>query len=186
MSWWWACICSARDSDWPSLTMAARLWGTGCPSGRWSYLVSEVRASSFGENARAVLRWPPLSGVVVLALFVFHAVNNWLWVNTNVTLMGWDRSSHLAKTLIYNDILQQINLRTAFTALTWPWHRPPLPFLSVVPFYRLFGISTDVALMSNCLYLAILLGSVYGIGRRLYGSKAGLLASFLVSFYRSE
>ncbi|HJX38503.1 MAG TPA: glycosyltransferase family 39 protein, partial [Anaerolineae bacterium] len=145
--------------------------------------MSEVRASSFGENARAVLRWPPLSGVVVLALFVFHAVNNWLWVNTNVTLMGWDRSSHLAKTLIYNDILQQINLRTAFTALTWPWNRPPLPFLSVVPFYRLFGISTDVALMSNCLYLAILLGSVYGIGRSLYGSKVGLLASFLVSFY---
>ena len=135
------------------------------------------------EGYHRLVRWGPLSAVVLFGLFLFHAVNNWLWVKTNVTLMGWDRSSHLAKTLIYNDMLQQIDLRSAFTALTWPWNRPPLPFLSVVPFYRLFGISTDVALMSNCLYLAILLGSVYGIGRILYGPKVGLLASFLVSFY---
>jgi 4-amino-4-deoxy-L-arabinose transferase-like glycosyltransferase len=145
--------------------------------------VSNLRALSGGEQARPGLRWPVLSAGVVLGLFIFHAINNWLWVDTNLTLMGWDRSSHLAKTLIYNDMLGQVSLRTAFTALTWPWNRPPLPFLSVVPFYRVFGVSTDVALMSNCLYLAILLGSVYGIGRSLYGPKVGLLASFLVSFY---
>ena len=135
------------------------------------------------RTGSAVRRGGYLAGAVLLGLFVFHAVNNWLWAATNVTLMGWDRSSHLAKTLIYNDILRQIDLRTVFTALTWPWNRPPLPFLSVVSFYRLFGTSTDVALMSNCLFLGVLLGSVYGIGRMLYGRRAGLLAAFLVSFY---
>jgi 4-amino-4-deoxy-L-arabinose transferase-like glycosyltransferase len=124
-----------------------------------------------------------LTGAVLLGVFVFHVAMNWMWVATNVALMGWDRSSHLAKTLISNDVLQEIDIRSLFTALTWPWNRPPLPFLTVVPFYRFFGVSTDVALMSNCLYLAILLWSVYEIGRLLYGRKAGLLAAFLVSFY---
>ena len=142
-----------------------------------------MSAVDTGHNGDRVRRWPYLGAAVLVGLFVFHVVNNWEWVATNVTLMGWDRSSHLAKTLIYNDILAEVNLRTLFTALTWPWNRPPLPFLTVVPFYRLFGISTDVALMSNCVYLAILLVSVYGIGRILVGRGVGLLAAFLVSFY---
>jgi 4-amino-4-deoxy-L-arabinose transferase-like glycosyltransferase len=136
-----------------------------------------------GHNGDRDRRWAYLGGAALFALFVFHVVDNWEWVTTNVTLMGWDRSSHLAKTLIYNDILREVNLRTLFTALTWPWNRPPLPFLTVLPFYRLFGISTDVALMSNCLYLAILLLSVYGIGCLLFSRGVGLLAAFLVSFY---
>lgn len=119
----------------------------------------------------------------LLSLVLFHAINNWIWVVSNITLLGWDPLSHLAKTLIYNDILQHINVRTLFSALTWPWNRPPLPFLTTVPFYRLFGISTDVAQMSNCVYLAVLLSSVYGIGRILYDRKVGLFAAFLVSFY---
>jgi 4-amino-4-deoxy-L-arabinose transferase-like glycosyltransferase len=143
----------------------------------------EALTGDSGHNGDGIQRWPCLDAAALFGLFVFHAVSNWQWVATNVTLMGWDRSSHLAKTLIYNDMLREINLRTLFTALTWPWNRPPLPFLTVVPFYRLFGISTDVALMSNCLYLAILLISVYGIGHKLFGRGVGLLAAFLVSFY---
>jgi 4-amino-4-deoxy-L-arabinose transferase-like glycosyltransferase len=128
-------------------------------------------------------RWQYVTAAVLVGLFAFHTINNWKWVAANLTLMGWDRSSHLAKTLIYNDILQHIDLRSVFTALTWPWNRPPLPFLTAVPFYRLFGISTDVALMSNCAFLAILLCSVYGIGHILHNRKVGLLGAFLVSFY---
>ncbi len=130
-----------------------------------------------------IRRWRHLPAAALLGLFAFHVLNNWNWVRTNVTLMGWDRSSHLAKTLIYNDILREINLRSLFTTMTWPWNRPPLPFLSAVPFYRLFGISTDVALMSNIVYLAILLCSVYGIGHLLFGRNVGILGAFLVSFY---
>jgi len=135
------------------------------------------------EKVKERCRGWHLDAIALASLLLFHIVNNWIWAVSNVTLLGWDRSSHLAKTLIYNDILGQINVRTIFTALTWPWNRPPLPFLTVVPFYRLFGTSTDVALMSNCVYLGILLCSVYGIGRVLYDRRVGLLAAFLVSFY---
>ncbi|MFQ5886308.1 MAG: glycosyltransferase family 39 protein, partial [Anaerolineae bacterium] len=41
----------------------------------------------------------------------------------------------------------------------------------------------DVALMGNMLYLFVLLFSVYGIGRKMYGRGVGLLAAFAVSTY---
>ena len=126
-------------------------------------------------------RW--LCLLIVVLLMVFHWVNNWFYFRANVTLLGWDPTSHLGKTLIYNNILKEIDIRSLFQALTWPWNRPPLPWLPAVLLYRLFGVSTDVALMSNSFYIAVLLFSVYGIGKRLYGPGVGVLSAFLVSTY---
>ncbi len=121
--------------------------------------------------------------LIVGLLVVFHWVNNWFYFRANVTLLGWDPTSHLAKTIVYNKILKEIDIESLFRAFTWPWNRPPLPWLPAVLFYRLFGVSTDVALMSNSFYIAILLFSVYGIGKRLYGPGVGLLSASLVSIY---
>jgi len=113
----------------------------------------------------------------------FHIANNWAYVSKRVTIRGWDRPAHLVRTLIYNDILKEINVRSLFEALTWSWNRPPLRHLTAVPFYRLFGVSTDVALMSNAVFMVILFFSVYGIGKKMYSRSTGLLAAFLVSMY---
>lgn len=126
-------------------------------------------------------RW--LCLLIVGLLVVFHWVHNWFYFRDNVTLLGWDPTSHLAKTIVYNEILKEIDIESLFRAFTWPWNRPPLPWLPAVLLYRLFGVSTDVALMSNSFYIAILLLSVYGIGKRLYGPGVGLLSAFLVSTY---
>ncbi len=157
--------------------MIRSLWG------KPSLKRGEILSGAVGEWVRTLHTRGYFYVGALLSLFGFHAVNNWLWVVSNVTLLGWDPLSHLAKTLIYNDILQRVNVTTLFSALTWPWNRPPLPFLTTLPFYRLFGISTDVALMSNCIYLAMLIFSVYSIGRILYSRKVGLFAAFFVSFY---
>jgi hypothetical protein len=119
----------------------------------------------------------------MVALVAFHAANNWAFVTAQVTILGWDRPAHLVRTLIYNEMLAQVNLRSVFEVMTWSWNRPPLYHLVAVPFYRLFGVSTDVALMRNVVFVAILLFSVYGIGRRFYSEGVGLLAAFLVSTY---
>jgi len=144
------------------------------------------RASDSVAEAATVRR----SGLVkalclgaVLGLVAFHLVNNWIFVSTQVTILGWDRPAHLIRTLIYNDMLQEINLRSLFEVVTWSWNRPPLSHLIAVPFYRVFGVSTDVALMRNGLYVAVLLLSVYGIGRKMYNAQIGLLAAFMVSTY---
>ena len=121
--------------------------------------------------------------LLLVSLGAFHIANNWIYVSKRVTIRGWDRPAHLVRTLIYNDILQELSPRSLFEAMTWSWNRPPLRHLTAVPFYRLFGVSTDVALMSNAVYVAILLFSVYGIGKRMYGRSTGLFAAFLVSTY---
>ena len=118
---------------------------------------------------------------VLVALVVFHAVNNWLWLQTNVTILGWDVPSHLGTSFIYDTILRPLSPKTLFTAVTWHPNRPPLYFLSAVPLYRLFGLSSDVGTMVNVVYLTVLFGSVYGIGRRLGGRRVGLLAAFVVA-----
>jgi 4-amino-4-deoxy-L-arabinose transferase-like glycosyltransferase len=126
-------------------------------------------------------RWLALAAA--WGLVVFHVANNWAFVVAQVTILGWDRPAHLVRTLVYNNMLARVDLRSLFEVMTWSWNRPPLSHLVAVPFYRLFGVSTDVALMRNAVFVAILLLSVYGIGRRLYDTRAGLLGAFIVSTY---
>jgi hypothetical protein len=121
--------------------------------------------------------------LAVAGLVLFHLANNWIFVSTQVTILGWDRPAHLVRTLIYNDMLREVNIRSLFEVLTWSWNRPPLCHLTAVPLYRIFGVSTDVALMRNGIYVAILLLSVYGIGRRMFSPQIGFLAAFIVSTY---
>jgi len=119
----------------------------------------------------------------LFSLLSFHLLANWVWLSSNVTLVGWDQASHLRKSLVCNDLLQQFDPASLFQAIVLDKFRPPLLFFSAVVFYRLFGLSTDVALMSNSLYWALLLFSTYGIGKRIYDRSVGLLAAFLVSTF---
>ncbi len=121
--------------------------------------------------------------LALILLLAFHLGNNWVYLSTRVTLWGWDQPSHLLTTLRYHDALQEPSIRAIFDVLTRPWNRPPLPWLPAAFSYRLFGVSTDVALMANAVFLAVLMFSVYGIGKRMYGHGEGILAAFLVSVY---
>ena len=133
-----------------------------------------------GKRERLLCVWP---FVVLAALILFHIVNNWIWISTNVTRVGWDRMDHLVTTLVYNDILRQVNLRSLFSALTWSDYYPPLVHLSAWTLYKIFGISMDTAVKVNFVYLAILLLSTYGIGRYLFGEGAGVFAAFILSTF---
>jgi len=132
------------------------------------------------RGERLLHLWP---FVVLAALILFHIVNNWIWLSTNVTRIGWDRMDHLITTLVYNDILQRVNLRSLFSALTWSDYYPPLVHLSAWTLYKIFGISMDTAVKVNFVYLAVLLSSTYGIGRNLFGKGTGVFAAFILSTF---
>lgn len=122
----------------------------------------------------------------LFSLLSFHLLANWVWLSSNVTLAGRDQSSHLWKSLVCNDLLRHFNPVSLFQVIVLDKFRPPLLFFSAVVFYRLFGLSTDVALISNSLCWALILFSTYGIGKRIYDKSVGLLAAFLVSTARIE
>lgn len=122
------------------------------------------------------------AGLWVFLLWGLHTVGLYFWLAANRFAEGWDRPKHLVSTLIFNDILQPVDVVTLFRVFSLNiGYYPPLYPLSVVPLYRLFGVSADVAGMVNAFYLLVLLGSLYGIGRRLYGTAVGLLSAFLGS-----
>ncbi|HNS50256.1 MAG TPA: glycosyltransferase family 39 protein [Anaerolineae bacterium] len=126
--------------------------------------------------------WPRAAVVAVLAgLVVFHAINNWIWLKANVTILGWDVPGHLGTSLVYNGILDPLTPKSLFEAVVWHPNRPPLVYLSTVPLYRAFGATVDIGTMVNVLYLAMLFGAVYGIGRHLGGRRVGLLAAVTVA-----
>lgn len=126
--------------------------------------------------------WARTAVVAVLfGLVLFHAVNNWIWLRDNETLLGWDVPGHLGTSFVYNGILNPLTPKTLFEATVWHPNRPPLVYLSAVPLYRAFGASVDVGTMINVFYLAVLFGAVYGIGRHLGGRRVGLLAAVTVA-----
>jgi 4-amino-4-deoxy-L-arabinose transferase-like glycosyltransferase len=118
---------------------------------------------------------------VVGGLTLFHAINNWIWLKANVTLLGWDVPSHLGTSFVVNGILHPLGPQTLFEAFIWHPNRPPLVFLLTVPLYRLFGVSSDVGTMVNVLFLAVLFGAVYATGALAGGRRAGLLSVFVVA-----
>ena len=121
-------------------------------------------------------------GALLSLLILFHLGNNWLWRTNNQVVYGFDRMYHQVTSLAYYDILRQgVTARNLFAALTWSDYYPPLVHLIAAAFYGVFGVSMDVAALSNSLYLVALLLAVYAVGRRLGGPWVGLLAAFIVS-----
>jgi 4-amino-4-deoxy-L-arabinose transferase-like glycosyltransferase len=119
--------------------------------------------------------------LVLALLWLFHVVNNGLWQSTNVVILGWDRPAHLLRSLAYHQALRPLSLDSISQIITYHNFYPPLFHLSVALFYGLFGVSADVTAAANAIYMAVLLFAVYGIGKRMFGAKVGLLAAFLVS-----
>lgn len=106
---------------------------------------------------------------------------NWAWLSTNFVLLGWDRPRHLIESLVYNDLLEYVSLRSLFEAWVHSGYYPPLFHWAMVAFYRLFGVSMDVAASVNTIFLIVLLVAAYGVGCRIGGKGVGLLAAFFAS-----
>ncbi len=65
------------------------------------------------------------------------------------------------------------------------WIYPPLVPFSYTLFYLIFGTGTEMELMVNSFYLSVMLLSIYGIGRRMFNEKIGLLSAFILSSFPS-
>ena len=105
-----------------------------------------------------------------------------IWLALDQSVPSWDPADHLIGALNYSWMVQNASWLSA----EW-WHGiwtlsskyPPLLYLSTAPFVLLFGQSADAAIWVNGFYTAILLVSVYGLGRHLFNPTVGLWAAVL-------
>lgn len=118
-------------------------------------------------------------------LLLFHAVNNYVWLKRDTCPPYWDMAGHLLTSLRYLGILSghNGNIVNAIRDFLNVSPYPPLFHVSAIPLYVLFGTSEDIAVMSNILFLGILIFSTYGIGKHLHEAHTGLLSAFSVSMY---
>jgi hypothetical protein len=125
--------------------------------------------------------------VILLCLYFFHIINNYVWLRLDTTYLVFDPAQYHLYSLGFFEAIKNSLSATLFSKdifRNFSYRSGPLAGLITAPFYFFFGVSQDTAVMiSSVIFLAILLFSVYGIGRKLADERIGLLGAFIVSMY---
>src|SRR5687768_8779618 len=120
-----------------------------------------------------------LRGLPLILLLFFAAWSVIYWLRLNDVPYGRDAGGHLATSLAYLPLLEQPTPASLFRVLLVNGYRPPLLYLSSLPFYAIFGIDFDSALYANVFWLLLAVTGCYMLGRRLAGHWAGILGALL-------
>ncbi|TAM79728.1 MAG: hypothetical protein EPN47_18205 [Acidobacteria bacterium] len=119
--------------------------------------------------------------VLLAVITCFFAGTTVIWLVLDRQPPWWDDSFYLAKSLVMFDALMDGGVagyvKRFFSIIP---NRPPLITALPTPFYLIFGRDPSYAFGVNLLFIPVLLGSVYLIGRKFWGSRAGLIAAYLV------
>lgn len=121
------------------------------------------------------------AAIVLAALTSFLAGTTVLWLVLDRQPPWWDDSFYLTKSLLMFDALMDGGvagyLKKFFSIIP---NRPPLITALPTPFYLAFGRDPRYAFGVNVLFIPVLLVSVYLIGRKFWGYRAGLIAAYIV------
>lgn len=120
---------------------------------------------------------------ILLALILWTSGCNQIWVLLDARPLSWDPAAHLRIAFGYWSALTSGSDRMWLDLLSVESFYPPFYHLSLLPVFAWLGFSTDNAVLVNSFFLAVIILSTYGIGRRLYDRDTGLLAAFLMSCY---
>jgi 4-amino-4-deoxy-L-arabinose transferase-like glycosyltransferase len=123
------------------------------------------------------------------AILIFFSAFNCLWLKQdNIPLwydygLYFDRSVQIYYASFYGpkvfiDSLLGLN---DFNQAYHP-HRPFLPLVSIF-LYPFLGVSEDSAVATMLVFFAILIFSMYAIGKKMFGSLVGILAAAIIPLY---
>lgn len=122
---------------------------------------------------------------VLLALWLAGVLLDLAWVRQHQLPPAWDQGDHLSRALGFWRVLQTIQPhQSQWWHQLWaqaPSYRGPLTYLVTAPLFSLLGPGYTTAMLSNSLFQALLLGSLYGQGRLAGNRSAGLWAAALAS-----
>ncbi len=120
---------------------------------------------------------------ILLGLWLAGLLLDVLWLQRHAQPPAWDQGEHLSRAL---GVWQVLGEAAPFDPIWWqrlwaetPTYRGPFTYLVTAPLFSLLGPGYASAILSNSLFQALLLGSLYGLGRLAHGRAAGLWAAFL-------
>ncbi len=121
-------------------------------------------------------------GWILLGLWLAGVLLDVFWLQRHAQPPAWDQGEHLSRAL---GVWQVLGEAAPLDPLWWqrlwaetPTYRGPLTYLVTAPVFSLLGPGYGSAILSNSLFQALLLGSLYGLGRLARGRAAGLWAAF--------
>ncbi|MFH1258970.1 MAG: glycosyltransferase family 39 protein [Elusimicrobiota bacterium] len=118
--------------------------------------------------------------IILGLLITINIAASILWLKIDTRPPDWDQSTHINLVLDYAQVVKdgQWNKILGLTSTY-----PPLYHLSLVPALLLSHYSVPGAILTNLLYLIIILLATYFLGAHLFGEFKGLAACWLVSTY---
>lgn len=126
---------------------------------------------------------------ILIGILAFHLVNNFLWLKVDKTLLADDPFGHLLSSFqVYRFLENGDFLLHPLKCLLYIGEHSHqygiFVYLISAPFYFILGIGQDqVAMVNACIFLTLLIFSIYGITKRLANSQAGILSAFIISMY---
>lgn len=124
-------------------------------------------------------RWTDGRILLLVWLVSTAIIAIWLWLDH--TPPAWDQGDHLSRAMKHWQMLRSPEwLSGEWWRSLWmkaPTQRAPLTYLLTALVFNIFGTGFDQAIYVNFLFTAILLGSTYAIGRRVFSSAVGLWAA---------
>ncbi len=140
------------------------------------------------------MKWSVCCLLLLLLVFLY-GINIYSLTSVDSAPPMWDEAVHLRDSLVYYNIVgnpSQINLEVIKDLINkseqYPLIRPsgyypPLVPISTSFWYFVFGTSAKVAIMSNMIFIFILVFFVYKIGALMFDRNVGLLASLLILLF---
>ncbi len=129
---------------------------------------------------RAGNGWQSL--LVLGLIWLVGAGSDRLWFALDRSVPAWDQADYLTGALNYWRALQHpLWFDGEWWTRLWMLSSkvPPLTYILTAFFLNLFGTDADRATLVNLFFSAVLLGSVYGLGRILFNRQVALWAAFL-------
>ena len=123
------------------------------------------------------------TGAAVLGLGLIMLANvagSLYWISQNVVLIGHDASEYLWTSIEYTRFFTPLSPQSLFQGFTFPAYRTPAIYIAAQPFYWLLGVGMDSAQSLNVLFLAVVIGLTYALGRTIAGRGLSLFAALLV------
>ncbi len=118
--------------------------------------------------------------LAAIALSLFFVGATFLWLLLDRSPPSWDDAYYLSKSLVFYDALADGGLR-GFSRqfLHGMQDKPPLIAALPTPVYWIAGRKTRAAYAVNLSFLLVMFGSLYWLGKKYAGPRAGLIAVFV-------
>jgi Dolichyl-phosphate-mannose-protein mannosyltransferase len=136
-------------------------------------------AQSAAQRAAVALRgvaaWRYADALALGLLVAVITALNQLWLTLENRPPHWDEARHLKLALVYRDLWSGLDWLTQYHLY------PPFVYWVADAFYAIFGTDDEwAAVLSQSVFLTVLAFSTYGLGRRLWSRRVGLLSAFFV------